>query len=62
MLYEVITTDVQNARIRIAGLGQYFPFVFTSEEIGVFTPATGFFDAVFAGIGQPDKDKCLVIV
>jgi 2-haloacid dehalogenase len=54
-------TDVQFSRIRLSGLGRYFPFIFTSEAIGVFKPAKGFFDAVFAGIGQPDKEKCLVI-
>lgn len=53
--------DVQQSRIRLSGLGRYFPFVFTSEAIGVFKPARGFFDAVFAGIGQPAKENVLVI-
>lgn len=53
--------DVQHSRIRLSGLGRYFPFIFTSEAIGVFKPAKGFFDAVFAGIGNPDKGQCLVI-
>ena len=54
-------TDVQYSRIRLSGLGRYFPFIFTSEAIGVFKPARGFFDAVFAGIGQPAKENVLVI-
>ena len=54
-------TDVQYSRIRLSGLGRYFPFIFTSEAIGVFKPAKGFFDAVFAGIGQPAKENVLVI-
>lgn len=54
-------TDVQLSRIKIAGLDRYFPFVFTSEAIGVFKPARGFFDAVFEGIGNPPKESALVI-
>lgn len=54
-------TDVQLSRIKIAGLDRYFPYVFTSEAIGVFKPARGFFDAVFEGIGNPPKEKILVI-
>lgn len=54
-------TDVQYSRIRLSGLGRYFPFIFTSEAIGVFKPAPGFFDAVFTGIGQPAKENVLVI-
>jgi 2-haloacid dehalogenase len=53
--------DVQHSRIRLSGLGRYFPFIFTSEAIGVFKPAKGFFDAVFAGIGQPATENVLVI-
>lgn len=54
-------TDVQLSRIKIAGLDRYFPYIFTSEEIGVFKPANGFFDAVFEGIGNPPKESALVI-
>lgn len=54
-------TDVQLSRIKISGLDRYFPYIFTSEEIGVFKPASGFFDAVFEGIGNPPKEKALVI-
>ena len=53
--------DVQHSRIRLSGLGRYFPFIFTSEAIGVFKPARGFFEAVLAGIGQPAKERVLVI-
>lgn len=53
--------DVQHSRIRLSGLGRYFPFIFTSEAIGVFKPSKGFFDEVFAGIGQPAKENVLVI-
>jgi 2-haloacid dehalogenase len=54
-------TDVQLSRIKIAGLDRYFTYIFTSEEIGVFKPASGFFDAVFEGIGNPPKESTLVI-
>lgn len=54
-------TDVQLSRIRLSGLDRYFPHVFTSEAIGIFKPAIGFFDAVFEGIGHPPKEKVLVI-
>ncbi len=54
-------TDVQLSRLKIAGLERFFPHIFTSEAIGVFKPAQGFFDAVFEKIGQPPKDHVLVI-
>jgi len=40
---------------------RFFPHVFTSEALGVFKPARGFFDAVFEEIGQPSKESVLVI-
>lgn len=54
-------TEVQLSRIRISGLDRFFPHVFTSEALGVFKPAKGFFDAVFEEIGQPSKESALVI-
>lgn len=53
--------EVQHSRVRLSGLGRYFPFIFTSEALGVYKPAQGFFDAVFAGIGQPQRESVLVI-
>jgi len=54
-------TEVQLSRIRLSGLDRFFPHVFTSEALGVFKPAIGFFDAVFEEIGQPSKENVLVI-
>ncbi|PKO08404.1 MAG: noncanonical pyrimidine nucleotidase, YjjG family [Chloroflexi bacterium HGW-Chloroflexi-2] len=54
-------TEVQLSRIRISGLGRFFPHVFTSEALGVFKPDRGFFSAVFEEIGQPLKENVLVI-
>lgn len=54
-------TEVQLSRIRISGLDRYFPHVFTSEALGVFKPASGFFDAVFEDIGHPARENVLVI-
>jgi len=54
-------TEVQLSRIKISGLDRFFPHVFTSEALGVFKPARGFFDAVFEEIGQPSKESVLVI-
>lgn len=54
-------TDVQLSRIKLSGLERFFPQVFISEAIGVFKPASGFFDAVFEGIGRPPKEQVLVI-
>ncbi len=54
-------TEVQRSRIKISGLDRFFPHIFISEAIGVFKPAGGFFDAVFEGIGQPPKERVLVI-
>ncbi len=54
-------TDVQLSRLKLSGLDRFFPHIFISEAIGVFKPASGFFDAVFEEIGQPPKDHVLVI-
>lgn len=54
-------TEVQLSRIRLSGLDRFFPHVFTSEALGVFKPASGFFDAVFEEIGQPANETVLVI-
>jgi len=54
-------TEVQLSRIRISGLDRFFPHVFTSEVLGVFKPASGFFEVVFEEIGHPAKENVLVI-
>lgn len=52
---------VQNTRLTLSGLGQYFEKIFISEEIGAAKPSERFFDAVANAIPAFDKEKALVI-
>ena len=35
--------------------------MFLSEELGYEKPATEFFDRVFAAIGEPDRERVLIV-
>lgn len=52
---------IQRARFHASALKPYFKDIFISEEIGAAKPSPAYFDAVFSAIGQPDKEKCLMI-
>ncbi len=52
---------IQHARIDNCAIKPYFKDVFISEEIGASKPSPAYFDAVFAALGMPEKEKCLVI-
>ena len=52
---------MQRSRFARSRLGKYFEQLFISEEIGFSKPATDYFDHVFAALGQPPKEKVLVI-
>lgn len=52
---------VQNTRLELSGLGQYFEQIFISEEIGAAKPSKRFFDFVANAILGFEKEKALVI-
>lgn len=53
--------DVQRPRLQGSVFHDTFEQVFISEEIGAAKPSPEYFDAVFAGLGQPPKDSVLLI-
>ena len=53
--------EVQRPRIKVCDLEQYFDGIVVSDEIGVAKPHKGFFDYAFNEIGNPSKEKVLVI-
>lgn len=54
-------TATQTNRLRLSGLDQIIGDVFISEQIGVAKPQAGFFDAVFAVMGEPDRSRVLIV-
>ena len=54
-------TATQTNRLRLCGLDKIIPHVFISEQIGVAKPQQGFFDAVFAALGEPDRSRVLIV-
>ena len=52
---------IQHRRFAKSGLAPFFRGMFVSEEIGVQKPERGYFDAVFASLGNPPKEEVLVI-
>ena len=54
-------TATQTNRLRLCGLDRIIPHVFISEQIGVAKPQQGFFDAVFAALGEPDRSRVLIV-
>ena len=52
---------VQNTRLKISELRQYFEKIFISEEIGAAKPSERFFDAVASAIEGFHKEDALVI-
>lgn len=53
--------DVQRPRLQRSALADCFEQVFISEEVGAAKPATEYFAAVFAGLGNPPKAETLII-
>jgi 2-haloacid dehalogenase len=53
--------DVQRPRLARSAIAGYFEVVAISEEIGAAKPDPRYFDAVFALMGQPGREACLVI-
>ncbi len=53
--------EAQRPRIKEAALNSYFQTIIVSDEIGFAKPDPAFFEFTFANIGQPNKDRVLVI-
>jgi len=54
-------SKIQRSRLEKSELKPYFRDIFISEEIGAAKPSLSYFDAVFASLGNPPREQCLVI-
>lgn len=55
------TVVAQTRKLRRSGFDRLLDGVFLSEEMGYEKPATEFFDRVFAAIGEPDRERVLIV-
>lgn len=55
------TKVAQKRKLANSGLDQHLDAVFISEDVGIEKPMQGFFDAVWAGIGEYPKDEVIII-
>ena len=55
------TAVAQHKKLAASGLDQIFEHIFISDEIGVEKPNVGFFDAVWAKIGQYVPNEVLIV-
>lgn len=55
------TKVAQDGKLKNSGLDEEFDHVFISEVVGVEKPNKGFFDAVFAEIGEFSRDEVLIV-
>jgi 2-haloacid dehalogenase len=53
--------DVQRPRLLNSSLRDCFEQVFISEEVGAAKPTKAYFETVFAALGQPPREKVLII-
>ncbi|MCL4267453.1 MAG: YjjG family noncanonical pyrimidine nucleotidase [Anaerolineae bacterium] len=53
--------DVQRPRLEQSGLRPYFEAVIVSDEVGVGKPDPAIFEVAFARMGQPPKERVLII-
>lgn len=53
--------DVQHPRLEQSGLRPYFEAVIVSDEVGVGKPDPAIFEVAFARMGQPPKERVLII-
>ncbi len=54
-------TQLQQIRLEKTGLSEYFQHVIISEEIGVAKPDRAIFDFALDKMGQPDRNKVLMV-
>lgn len=55
------TSYVQNRRIALSGIAEYFKEIFISEYVGFDKPSKKFFDACFAKIPELEKNKSVIV-
>lgn len=55
------TKSAQKNKLSKSGLDKILDGVFISDEIGIEKPMKGFFDAVFAEIGNAQKEEVLIV-
>lgn len=55
------TKVAQDGKLKNSKLDKEFDHIFISEVVGVEKPNVGFFDAVFAEIGEYAKDEVLIV-
>ena len=55
------TKVAQDGKLRNSKLDTEFDHIFISEVVGIEKPNAGFFDAVFAEIGEYDKNEVLIV-
>ncbi len=54
------TTIIQQRRFGASGLGRYVEGIFISEQMGTQKPSPDFFEKVFAALGRPGKEDCII--
>jgi len=54
-------TQLQSVRLNKTGLSDYFQHVIISEEVGVAKPDKAIFDFAFDKMGQPNKQRVLMV-
>lgn len=55
------TTEFQKARLERTGFKNYIDILVISEEIGIAKPHHGIFDHAFSMMGNPARDKVLMV-
>ena len=55
------TANVQEGRLKSAGIGKYFQEIFISQEIGANKPDKVYFDRCFARIPDLDRKKAMIV-
>lgn len=55
------TKVAQDRKLKNSGLDKEFDHIFISEVVGMEKPNNGFFDAVFAEIGDYSRDEVLIV-
>ncbi|MFA6060553.1 MAG: pyrimidine 5'-nucleotidase [Taibaiella sp.] len=54
-------TELQQIRLERTGFDKYFEILVVSEEVGVAKPHQGIFDHAFSRMGNPSRDKVLMV-
>jgi 2-haloacid dehalogenase len=53
--------EVQRPRLLASAIHPYIEKIFISEEMGAAKPEPAFFDVVFAEIGQPPRERVIIV-